>query len=320
MVRLVGSTARYERDERDSAVGSEARAGGIAYGEARLVLDAHARVGEGPVWDARSAALVWVDILAPAIYTYRPSDGSTSALGLDHDVGACAPRQDGGFVLALDDGFALLDPGSQSPRLIAPVEADDPTTRFNDGRCDPRGRFWAGTMAYDERAAAGALYRLDPDGRVERVLDGLTISNGLDWSPDGRLLYFIDTATGGIDAFDYDAETGAIAGRRRLVTIDQNDGWPDGMTVDAEGHLWVALWGGWSVRRYAPDGRLEQVVRLPVAQVSSCAFGGDELDDLYITTAADGLGPEALRAQPHAGGLFHCRPSVKGRPANLYAG
>jgi sugar lactone lactonase YvrE len=191
---------------------------------------------------------------------------------------------------------------------------------MNDGKCDAAGRFWAGTMALDERGGAGALYRLDPDGHVETMIDGVTISNGLDWSDDGRLMYFIDTPTQSVDVFDFDLASGRIANRRSFARIDPVDGAPDGLTLDAEGFVWVALWGGSRVRRYAPDGALDSIVRVPATYVTSCAFGGADLGDLYITTARIKLSEADRASQPLAGGLFRARPGVRGRPPHRFSG
>ena len=286
---------------------------------AELVLDARARLGEGPLWDERRRVVVWVDILAPAVHAFHPGDGSDTLIPVDQPVGAVALREQEGLLLALEDGFWLRDDGGRMLRL-APVEADDRSIRMNDGRVDPAGRFYCGTMAYDERPGAASLYRLEPDGRTARVLTGATISNGIDWSPDGRTCWYIDTPTRGVDAFDYDRETGALRHRRRVITIPDGAGWPDGLTVDAEGCVWVAFWGGWCVRRYAPDGAFDREIRLPVAQVTSCTFGGDGLDELYITTAWNGLSDADRAAQPLAGGLFRARPGARGLPARRFGG
>jgi sugar lactone lactonase YvrE len=188
---------------------------------------------------------------------------------------------------------------------------------MNDGACDARGRFWAGTMRVDGKGAEGALYRLGPDRSVARMLDGVGISNGIAWSSDETRMYYVDTPTRGVDVFDFDAEHGTVSNRRRVVEFDGADGEPDGMILDEEDCLWVALWGGWAVRRYSPDGELLGVLDVAVGRVTKCAFGGPELDDLFVTTAS----PETPdSAQPHAGGVFRARVGVKGRPANLYAG
>lgn len=289
--------------------------------EVELVWDAGAHIGEGPVWDGLEQALVWLDIPRGLVHAWRPDEGPRRPFAVGQPVGAVAPRASGGLVAAVRDGFALLEPGSGQVSMVADTEGDRPGNRMNDGKCDPAGRFWAGTMALDERPGAGGLYRLDPDLRVERVLDGVTISNGLGWSPDGTTMYFIDSPTGGVDAFDYDPDTGAIAGRRRLVDVPGLPGIPDGLTVDAEGCLWVAVFGGGRVQRHAPDGRLLATVTLPVSQVTSCAFGGAGLDELYVTSAREHLSQERLREQPHAGGLFRHRPDgVVGLPAHQFLG
>jgi sugar lactone lactonase YvrE len=189
---------------------------------------------------------------------------------------------------------------------------------MNDGKCDPAGRFWAGTMALDERPRAGALYRLDPDHSVTKILDGVTVSNGLGWNVSHDVMYFIDSPRQGVDAFDYDRETGNVRNRRRLVDIPKEAGLPDGMAVDAEGYIWVALAFGGAVRRYSPTGELDRVVTLPVSFVTSCAFGGRDLMEMYITSGRLTLTEEQLREQPHAGGLFRYRPGVAGLPPSEY--
>lgn len=286
-----------------------------------LVLDARAELGEGPVWNAAAKELLWVDIAGRQIHRHRPETGADALVATPSEVGAVAPRRDGGLVLALADGFWLLDPDDTAPRRHRPAEADRPETRFNDGKVDPAGRFWAGTMAHDCRPGAGSLYRLDPDGRVETVLREVTISNGMAWSADGGTFYYIDTPTRRIDAFDHDPDSGAIGRRRPLVRFPQDlPGSPDGMTIDAQGALWVALWDGWAVHRYLPDGRLAAIVRMPVARPTSCTFGGEDLGDLYITSARDGLSEAELANQPNAGGLFRVRPGVIGGSSRPFAG
>jgi sugar lactone lactonase YvrE len=283
---------------------------------AELVLDARAALGEGPVWDARTSELLWVDITGGAVHRFDPSSGLDRSFETGGFVGAVAPRAAGGYVLAVQNGFAVADRDGDV-RLLAEVEADRPETRMNDGACDGSGRFWAGTMNVDGVTRSGSLYRLDPGGDVTRMVANVTISNGIGWSLDDRVMYFVDTADGGVDAFDFEPETGAISGRRRLVTIEDGAGGPDGLTMDAEGCLWVALWDGWAVRRYAPDGTHLGTVDVPAARVTKPAFGGRDLTDLYITTAA---ADEPDPRQPHAGGIFRAQPGVTGRPANAFAG
>jgi sugar lactone lactonase YvrE len=289
-------------------------------GNVECVLDAKAELGEGPVWDPDAACLYFVDITRGLVHRYDPDTQASRSHQINAMVGAVALTTAGDLVLAVRDGFARLDPGSGRVRRIASVDADRPDRRMNDGKCDPAGRFWAGTMAIDERGGAGALYRLDPDGRVHMMLDEVRISNGLDWSDDGRLMYYVDTPTRSIDVFDFDVTTGAIANRRSLACVASGEGWPDGLTLDADGFVWVALWAGAAVRRYAPDGTLDRILTVPASHPTSCAFGGRDLRDLYITTAATPLTSEERRRTPLAGGLFRCRPGVQGRAANRFRG
>jgi sugar lactone lactonase YvrE len=288
--------------------------------DAELLVDAQTALGEGPVWDEREGCLWWVDIMGKAVHQTDPATGEDRTIPVGQLIGAVALRASGGLVVAVSEGFAALDPQSGQMELLAPVESDDPTTRMNDGKVDPAGRFWAGTMGVDHRAGAGTLYRLDPDRRVTAMVSDVTISNGLDWSLDGRTMYYIDTRTQRVDQFAFDAASGEIADRRPFITIREGAGSPDGMTVDADGHLWVALWNGWGVERYAPDGRLDLRIDVPAAEASSCTFGGPDLDVLYITTAQEGFPAGGMPDQPHAGGVFACRPGPRGRPPFMYRG
>lgn len=285
-----------------------------------LVLDARAELGEGPVWDARSARLIWVDIMRGRVHRFDPATGRDEMREVGEPVGAAVPAADGSLMLATMSGFARLDFDAGGVAPIAQVEADRPDTRMNDGACDPAGRFWAGTMAFEHRTrrGAGALYRLDPDGRATAMLRDVTLSNGIDWSPDGRLMYYVDSGTQRVDAFDFDVARGTLSNRRPLVRIAAETGVPDGLTVDAEGFLWLAVWGGAAVHRYSPHGVLDRVVRMPVTQPTKCWFGGQDLADLFITSAWIDLSAEEQAAQPLAGGLFRVRPGVRGKPATLF--
>ncbi|HEX5823530.1 MAG TPA: SMP-30/gluconolactonase/LRE family protein [Candidatus Limnocylindrales bacterium] len=286
--------------------------------EAELFVDARARLGEGPVWDARTGRLVWVDIEGRALLSTDPASGATTTLPMPLPIGIAVPRRSGGFVAALEDGFHAIDADGRTEQIAA-IDTEAGRLRFNDGACDPAGRFLAGTMAYDTAPGAGALYRLDADLRVTLLLDDITISNGLGWSPDGGTMYYVDTPTRRIDAFDYDVADGAIARRRPFVDIE-GDGRPDGLCVDVDGAVWVALWPGWSVRRYLADGTLDAALPVPVAKVSSCAFGGAALDTLFITSAWTALSEEEREAQPHAGSLFRAPVGVRGVPRATFAG
>ncbi|MHB1533610.1 MAG: SMP-30/gluconolactonase/LRE family protein [Acidimicrobiales bacterium] len=294
--------------------------------EADLVIDARALLGEGPLWHPAEHLLYWVDIDAHQVHRFDPVQGSDQVFDMGQAVGAICIRQAGGFALAVQDGFAVAGPALGEMEIVALVEADDTGIRMNDGKCDRQGRFWAGTMSYDYVPGAGALYRLDPDHTVTTMLVSVTVSNGLGWSPDGATMYYVDSFAGGIDAFDFDPDEGTITNRRRLVALDEEPrrpAWgrpvPDGLTVDADGYVWVAVYGAGEVRRYDPRGRLEQVVELPVMGVTSCTFGGEDLGELFITTARPPAGA-GLGAEPLAGGLFRGRPGPRGLPADTYAG
>lgn len=269
--------------------------------QVEIALAAGAELGEGPVWDQQGQALYWVDILRHAVHRYDPASGADQVTDVGQMVGAVGLTGGGGLVLALQSGFGLYH--TSQVHVIAPVEADNPGTRMNDGYVDPQGRFWAGTMAIDESKTEGSLYRLDPGGRVTRMLRGVGISNGIDWSPDGRTMYYADTTARTVDAFDFDGAAGTISNRRNVLTTKGGkEGSPDGLVVDQEGCLWVALWGGSKVNRYTPQGELALTIELPVSQVTKPAFGGPERSDLYITTARRGRHDE-----PHAGDLFVVR-------------
>jgi len=283
--------------------------------QAELLLDAKAELAEGPCWLADRERLLWVDIMAGHVHVLDPATGDDRVVEVGQPVGAAVPADDGRVALAVRDGFALLDLDDGRVETIAGVELERSGNRMNEGKCDSAGRFWAGTMALDVRRGAGALYRLDAGRRVERMVDGVSISNGLGWSLDDRRMYFIDTLEDRIDIFDFDLATGAIANRRPFAAIE-GAGHPDGMTVDAEGCLWVALWGGGRIVRFLPDGTEAGGVEVPASQTSSCCFGGPDLMDLYITTAWQHLPPE--RREPHAGSLFRCRPGVAGQPPSAY--
>ncbi|MBR8641502.1 SMP-30/gluconolactonase/LRE family protein [Streptomyces tuirus] len=249
-----------------------------------VAVRAEAELGEGPTWDAATGRLLWIDILGSRVHTYDPATGHRTVRRTEQHVGAVKPRAGGGLVLNLRDGIGLLDPEGDFRWLHhEPV----PGRRANDAAVAPDGTLWAGTMRYDEAPGGGTLSRIGGDGSVEVVLDDVTVSNGTGWSPDGRLMYYVDTPTRRVDVFDY--ADGRVSGRRPLTEIEDGAGFPDGLTVDAEGCVWVALWDGAAVRRYTPDGELERVIPLPVPRVTACAFAGPDLTDLYITTARVGL-------------------------------
>ena len=286
-------------------------------GDAVVVSTLQHELGEGIRWDARRNEMLAVDILVGRVYRARVrDDGGLEGIcvyQIPDPVGMLAPVEgDGGWVLGAGRGFVYLaaDGAQQTLAEVAPAG-----TRMNDGACDPQGRFWAGTLADDHHEGGGSLYRLDPDGRVELMLDGLTISNGVGWSPDGRTMYLVDSGPGVIHAFSFDADRGRIFAGRILVTVPEEVGAPDGMTVDAAGDLWVAIYGGGRVNRYAPDGSLRHVYPIPAEQCTCCAFGGPGLHRLYVTTATEGWSDEARRAEPTAGMIYRVDTDAVGRPA-----
>jgi sugar lactone lactonase YvrE len=290
-----------------------------------LVLDTHSQVGEGPVWIAERGILAWVDILGNLVHLFDPRTGDDRTIDVGQAVGAVLPRTNGGWVVAIRDGVAFLDEASGSLTMLVEIEADNPANRMNDAKCDSRGRLWAGTVAFDFSRGVGSLYRIDPGGVATRVLRDLNFSNGLDWTADDSRMYYIDSFSDGIAVFDFDSDAGTIANRRTVVTVLNDESTPcgftvaDGMTLDAEGHLWVAMCGLGEVRRYSAEGELEHTIELPVLGVTSVAFGGDDLGDLYITTAAN-WPADHPRTVPEQGGLFRCRPGVAGRLPHAFAG
>ncbi|MFI7347944.1 SMP-30/gluconolactonase/LRE family protein [Streptomyces sp. NPDC049936] len=285
-------------------------AGGTAY---EVAVRAEAALGEGPTWDPATGRLLWIDILNSRVHTWDPATGRRTVRRTDQHVGAVKPRAGGGLVLNLRDGIGLLDPDGAFRWLHRePV----PGRRANDAAVAPDGSLWAGTMRYDEAAGGGTLTRFTGDGTAETVLDDVTVSNGTGWSPDGRLMYYVDTPTRRIDVFDTDPADGRITGRRPLAVIEDGAGFPDGLCVDADGGVWVALWDGGAVRRYTPSGALDRVLPLPVPRVTACAFGGPGLTDLYVTTARVGLSAPP----PLAGSLLVIPDAGRGLPQPAFAG
>lgn len=288
--------------------------------EWQLAAEAGDMIGEGPAWDVARASLLWTDIGGQRIHRLDPATGETWSRNLPQMAGAVLPRAGGGLVLCLQDGVYLTDSDEGEPRLLVAIEPDDETTRLNDVKTDRAGRLWGGTMALDARADGGAFYRIGADASVEVIASPVTISNGIDWSPDGSRMYYIDTATQRMDVFDFELESGSAVGRRPFIHFDESLGIPDGMTVDAEGGLWVAFYDGWAVRRFGADGALERTVELPAARTTSCCFGGPSFEQLYVTSARDGLSAAQLAEQPQAGSLFVIEPGLAGLPTSPFAG
>ena len=272
--------------------------------------------GEGPVWDDRRATLLWLDYAERELLELDPALDSVIRTPLAVDVGAIGLVDDASLIAAVPDGFAWIDRRSGRLSTMANVEPGPLPTRMNDGSCDPAGRFLAGSVGLRLEPGIGALHRLDRHGTTRHLVDGLTVSNGLGWSPDGSTLYLVDSQVG-IDAFDYDVASGRLGARRRLISFPPDGGVPDGLTVDTAGFLWVAMFGGGCLRRFAPDGTPDERIELPVTHPTSVAFGGRDLEDLYITSAQAAPGTSD-GDDLWAGMLLRCRPGVRGRATARY--
>jgi sugar lactone lactonase YvrE len=289
--------------------------------KADLLLDTRAILGEGPAWESQSQRLYWVDITGKAVHVTNPATGSDRVIPMPCQVGTIAPRASGGAVVATQRGLAFLDLSTGALDWLCHPEADKPENRFNDGKCDPAGRFFAGTLHKDEKEPLGALYRLDADRSLTKLFDQVIVSNGLGWSPDRQTFYYIDSMRRRVDAFAYDLATGTLSQRRTIIELPAPLGFPDGMTVDDEGCLWIAEWGGFRVGRWDPrTGKLVAEIPIPVSQVTSCCFGGPRHDQLYITTAAYDISPADRQRYPHSGSLFIADPGITGAPSWAYQG
>ena len=287
-------------------------------GSVEVALRTDAVLGEGPRWDAVRGRLLWVDMERRQVHLFDPVTGEDSYAEVDDRVGAAVPTVGDAVLVALAHRLALLQPDGSLEELV-PIPHGRQDMRLNDGSCDPAGRFWVGSMALDLERAAAVLFRYEK-GALERVLDGITLSNGIGWSPDGRLMYYVDSLAYGVDVFDFDADSGELRGRRPFVVLPRGSGVPDGLAVDEDGCLWLALYGRGRVHRYRPDGSLDGELTLPVTNVTSCGFGGADGRSLFVTTATQELAPDALARQPLAGSLFVGDVGVSGPPAHPFAG
>jgi sugar lactone lactonase YvrE len=286
-----------------------------------VLLPEVGELNECPNWDARRGRLLWVDIPRRTVHEFDVSTGRHSAIETGHSISAFAPRAAGGWVAAVERGFVRFDESWAAEGPVTPATGQGADTRFNDGHCDPWGSFWAGTTMTDESGAAGAaLYRFGPSGEVVPVLDGIIESNGLGWSPEADTMYYVDSGAGTLDALAVDKESGLPTSRETIVRIPSREGVPDGLAVDVNGCVWVAVWDAACVCRFSPRGELLARIELPVDRPTSVAFGGPDLRDLYITTAREGLNDAQLAAQPSAGSIFFLRVPVQGLPANAFHG
>lgn len=289
--------------------------------EAQVRVPVNALVGEGPIWDDRKSVLWWIDIMSSKLYAFDPRTDQNRAWDTGQHVGAVVPWKDDTVLLALRHGFGSFCLETGAVRILNDPESNQPGNRFNDGKCDPAGRFWAGTMAYENPVNQGSLYRMETDFQVTKVLGGIGISNGIVWSLDHRTLYYIDSQSYKVRAWDFELETGAITREQVILQVAPEFGLPDGMTIDEEGMLWVAFYGGGKVCRvHCASGEILETVALPASAITACAFGDDALDTLYITSAAQNMTAAELAAAPQSGHLFSVKVGLKGVPAERFGG
>ncbi len=288
---------------------------------AELIIDAKAKLGEGAYWDDQAGVLYWVDIEGRQLRVYDPRTQSERVDATSDRVGTVVPRASGGVVMAVGRGAVIVDEPGGAEQALCTFDEEPADSRMNDGKCDPNGRLWVGSISTKGVKEGSALYRVEADGSHRQMLTGITVSNGIVWTADERTMYYIDTPTRAVQGFDYDRATGDITKRRVAFEVPDGMGFPDGMTIDSEGMLWIAMWGGSAARRFDPStGEVLESIELPASNVTSCALGGVDLRDLYITTASVGLNEAQRASQPTAGGLFHARVDVPGVPQHRFAG
>ena len=320
--RLIGAARRISHDAGGSSMSltPAPRPAAAPSIDVACVADVHSLLGEGPCWDARAGVLHWVDILKPALHRFDPATGIDAAQPMDAMISGVWPRARGGLLVARHDGLVQLDADTGRRLPFAHPEASRPSNRYNDGKCDRRGRLWIGSLDMGAAPNRGSLFRVDADGSATRMDSGFTVANGLGFSPDDTRLYFTDTGRRTIYVYDFDLARGEIAHRRPFVELSEAQGRPDGLTVDAEGFVWVALWDGWTILRFDPEGRVALRVPVPVPRPTSCCFGGADLATLYITSASVRLPEQVLADAPLSGALFACAPGVTGLPETPFAG
>ncbi|WP_321997969.1 SMP-30/gluconolactonase/LRE family protein [Draconibacterium orientale] len=287
--------------------------------QAELVLDTQSTLGEGSIWNYKTGELMWVDIKKEILNVYNPATGYNKEMFTGQMIGTVVPTESGNALVALQNGIYHFNLETGAKKLLVDPEADLPDNRFNDGKCDPSGRFWAGTICTKGDREVAALYRFDPDTTIHKMVDKVSISNGIVWSADKTKMYYIDTPTQKVMAYDYDDATGEISNPEVAVNVPLELGSPDGMTIDENDNLWVALWGGSAVGCWNPaTGELIDKIEVPVKNITSCAFGDEDMGTLYITSAREATSKEELEKWPHAGGVFKYRPGVKGVQAFFF--
>lgn len=287
----------------------------------QCVAQTRSLLGEGPTWSPRDSALYWVDILTPSVHCYDNQKGVDTEVKVGSMVSVAIPKATGGLLVATPGGLMTLDLDSKNLSFFCHPESDRPGNRYNDGKCDRMGRLWIGTLDMGTAANRGNLFRVDADRTWKKMDSGFTVANGLGWSPDNKRMYFADSPRRTIYVYDFDLLAGTVSNRRPFITLDAGDGTPDGMTVDEDGCLWIAIWDAWRVSRYSPDGQEMLRIKMPIPRPTSCCFGGANLDTLYITSASVRLNEAALAAAPLSGSLFSIRiPGVRGLPETTFAG
>ena len=289
-------------------------------GQLEQLTTTPATLGEGPCWHAGEGVLYWVDIWGKKLHRFDPDSGIDDHWELGQMIGTVAPRSRGGLILGLENGFAFFDPCTEDLEFLPETESRE-DTRFNDGKCDPQGRFWCGSMEKAEENAVGSFYRFDTQHQVTKIESNVFISNGMGWNPEQTRMYYIDSPTKTISVYDYHAESGNVTNRRPLIELDEDEGYPDGMTTDKEGKIWLAHWAGGRVCRWDPEsGSVLERHDIPAPHTSACCFGGKDMRDLYITTARKGLTEEQLAKFPASGCLFRLRTNVEGSPTYSFGG
>jgi len=292
-----------------------------SFHQVELSYNPKAILGEGPVWHRGEQKLYWVDIEGYAVHVFHPGSQTTNKIDFEKMPGALVPMESGGLLIAFEDGLAVVDLETSQIDYKIKFTPDDPDIRCNDGKCDPNGNFWIGTMHKKFKPEAGSLHKVDYDYNISKQIDRTTISNGLAWSTDSQTMYYIDTPTACVTAYEFRPSTSQIFNPRRIINIPESYGAPDGMTIDEEGMLWISHWNGSCVRRWDPSsGKVLAKVDLPVPLVTCCTFGGAKLDVLYITTARSGLSNDQLQEYPLSGGLFAITPGICGLPTSFFKG
>ncbi|MBX2827353.1 MAG: SMP-30/gluconolactonase/LRE family protein [Flavobacteriaceae bacterium] len=286
---------------------------------AQLEFEIKAELGEGAFWNYQTQKFYWIDILKKNLHIYNPGTNENQTLPVPSPIGTVVPKNDSLAVIALEDGIYTINTSTGSISVLSDVEKELTVNRFNDGKCDPNGNLWVGSMNYPQDEATGSVYKINEEGKTEKMIDSVTISNGIVWTQDHKTLYYIDTPTGTIRAYDYDETDATISNERIAVEVNPKDGFPDGMTIDSEDMLWVGMWNGNAVARYNPiSGTLISKIEVPAHNVTSCAFGGPNLDLLYITTASVDMTDTEKEKYPKAGSIFVAKPGVSGVKSDFF--